>query len=127
MEVKNPLGAGVGPSCKKVNKFSETALNSIKEYSWPGNVRELKNTIKRAVLLAEDIIDIGHLQLPSISTSNVISKTNKIKEPLKKAIARTEKEFIVVTIIQNNQRKISIIPTGIRARALTKTPRTGIA
>jgi transcriptional regulator with GAF, ATPase, and Fis domain len=33
--------------------FSEAALARIRAHPWPGNVRELRNTIERAVLLAE--------------------------------------------------------------------------
>ena len=33
--------------------LSQTALKRLVEYNWPGNVRELKNTIDRAVIMAE--------------------------------------------------------------------------
>jgi DNA-binding NtrC family response regulator len=33
--------------------LSQSALKKLLEYSWPGNVRELKNTIDRAVIMAE--------------------------------------------------------------------------
>jgi DNA-binding NtrC family response regulator len=33
--------------------LSQAALRRLVEYNWPGNVRELKNTIDRAVILAE--------------------------------------------------------------------------
>jgi DNA-binding NtrC family response regulator len=33
--------------------IAQTALRRLLEYNWPGNVRELKNTIDRAVILAE--------------------------------------------------------------------------
>jgi DNA-binding NtrC family response regulator len=33
--------------------LSQGALKKLLEYSWPGNVRELKNTIDRAVIMAE--------------------------------------------------------------------------
>src|SRR6476469_7007537 len=33
--------------------FSQSALKKLLEYTWPGNVRELKNTIDRAVIMAE--------------------------------------------------------------------------
>lgn len=46
---------------KKVWGFSEEALDFISQYEWPGNIRELKNCIKRAVLLADDIIEVEHL------------------------------------------------------------------
>jgi DNA-binding NtrC family response regulator len=33
--------------------LSQTALRRLVEYNWPGNVRELKNTIDRAVIMAD--------------------------------------------------------------------------
>ena len=39
---------------KEIKDISSEALKKILNYYWPGNVRELKNTIHRAVLLAEN-------------------------------------------------------------------------
>jgi DNA-binding NtrC family response regulator len=36
-----------------VRPISQAALKRLVEYDWPGNVRELKNTIDRAVIMAE--------------------------------------------------------------------------
>ncbi|MCS7230702.1 MAG: hypothetical protein RMJ67_00970 [Elusimicrobiota bacterium] len=53
----------------------------FKRYSWPGNIRELRNVIRRAVLLADDVIYPEHLaqsiQLVSFSGFN---KPTEIKE-----------------------------------------------
>jgi len=38
---------------RPIRGFSEPTLNRIREHSWPGNARELRNTIERAVLMAE--------------------------------------------------------------------------
>ena len=46
---------------KEVAGFSEEALDFISQYEWPGNIRELKNCMKRAVLLAQDVIEKEHL------------------------------------------------------------------
>ncbi|MBU1162113.1 MAG: sigma-54 dependent transcriptional regulator [Proteobacteria bacterium] len=46
---------------KNVKGFSETALQSLIDFSWPGNVRQLRSIIRRAVLLADDIITDTHL------------------------------------------------------------------
>jgi transcriptional regulator with GAF, ATPase, and Fis domain len=37
---------------RNIKKISPEALEMMINYSWPGNVRELRNTIERAVLLA---------------------------------------------------------------------------
>jgi DNA-binding NtrC family response regulator len=36
-----------------VRPIAHAALRRLVEYNWPGNVRELKNTIDRAVIMAE--------------------------------------------------------------------------
>lgn len=46
---------------KQVNDLTPGAWATVRSYSWPGNVRELMNAVKRAVLLAEDLIDVPHL------------------------------------------------------------------
>jgi DNA-binding NtrC family response regulator len=48
---------------KNVKTFSDQALEILYEHSWPGNVRCLKSVIRRAVLLAEDIITEKHLEI----------------------------------------------------------------
>ena len=37
---------------RRLQGFTEAALNLMREYRWPGNVRELKNVVERAVVLA---------------------------------------------------------------------------
>ncbi|MEK6739277.1 MAG: sigma-54 dependent transcriptional regulator [Planctomycetota bacterium] len=46
---------------KNVLGVSKEALETLLGYDWPGNVRELKNVIRRAVLLAPEIIEPQHL------------------------------------------------------------------
>jgi two-component system nitrogen regulation response regulator GlnG len=53
---------------KNVSDFSESAIEALLSHSWPGNVRQLRSTVRRAVLLADDIITDKHLdivQLPN--------------------------------------------------------------
>ena len=38
---------------RAVGAISSEAMNQLIEYRWPGNIRELKNTIERAVLIAD--------------------------------------------------------------------------
>ncbi len=51
-------------------RLSSAAVRAIEHYPWPGNVRELRNTLWRAVLLAEGLpIEPRHLSLPHLSTT----------------------------------------------------------
>lgn len=38
---------------KKIRGVSTEAMTQIARYTWPGNIRELRNTIERAMLLAD--------------------------------------------------------------------------
>jgi transcriptional regulator with PAS, ATPase and Fis domain len=44
-------------------KLSATASALLVAHEWPGNIRELRNTIERAVLLADDVIEPEQLAL----------------------------------------------------------------
>jgi len=48
---------------KNVTKFSEQCLEALLSYNWPGNVRQLRSVIRRAVLLADDLITEKHLDI----------------------------------------------------------------
>ncbi len=41
---------------KAVLGFSEEAIQALLDYPWPGNVRQLRSTIRRAVLLAGEVV-----------------------------------------------------------------------
>ena len=41
--------------------FSKRALDALCNYDWPGNVRELKNTIHRAYIMADSVLEIPSL------------------------------------------------------------------
>ncbi len=45
---------------KKV-KLTRAAMDRLGAYPWPGNVRQLENEIRRAIVLADDRIDVGEL------------------------------------------------------------------
>jgi transcriptional regulator with GAF, ATPase, and Fis domain len=47
-----------GRPCREI---SEAAAHSLLRYSWPGNVRELRNVVRRAILVASDVIEPEHL------------------------------------------------------------------
>jgi DNA-binding NtrC family response regulator len=53
-------GTELGRPCRKI---SEAAAQVLLRYHWPGNVRELRNVIRRAILLASDVIEPEHLSV----------------------------------------------------------------
>jgi transcriptional regulator with PAS, ATPase and Fis domain len=46
---------------KHIFGFSEGAIDFLSSYPWTGNIRELKNSIKRAALGADEVIEVEHL------------------------------------------------------------------
>lgn len=48
---------------KKVKEFSAGAVDALLAYPWPGNVRQLRATIRRAVLLADEVVSEEHLDI----------------------------------------------------------------
>ncbi len=101
---------------KQVNGFSKEALQLLKKHNWPGNVRELRNVVLRAMLSAEDIIDVQHLP-PEIVTKelNVHDIIFKAGTPL----AEVEKTMIIQTLkaVKGNKLKAAEI-LGISRRSL---------
>jgi len=88
---------------KGVRGFSEPAVERLLRHDWPGNVRELRNAIRRAVLLADEVIEENHLGLrkgPSLPISLPrVPDTRAERLPLKKlvraAVAAVERDALV--------------------------------
>jgi two-component system nitrogen regulation response regulator GlnG len=89
---------------KHVKGFSEAAVESLMGCSWPGNVRQLRATIRRGVLLADDVITEKHLDLKKVSLPNLIfnpkiqemSWTNHpLKEILRHNVIAVEREVLL--------------------------------
>ena len=68
---------------KNVSSLQKDSLAVLVNQPWPGNVRELKNVIKRAVLLAESVIEPSHLIFEKISPVIPSPSTKSRKEKQK--------------------------------------------
>src|SRR2546429_2977956 len=55
--------------CRSCRKISEAAAQVLLRYPLPGNVRELRNVIRRAILLASDVIEPEHLSVLPVDPS----------------------------------------------------------
>jgi two-component system nitrogen regulation response regulator GlnG len=51
---------------KQVRGFTEAAMETLLNFGWPGNVRQLRSVIRRAVLVADEIIAGNHLELDGV-------------------------------------------------------------
>jgi len=64
-------GTELGRPCRKI---SETAVQVLGHYPWPGNVRELRNVMRRAILLASDVIEPEHLAVLPVDPCPVTAR-----------------------------------------------------
>jgi DNA-binding NtrC family response regulator len=91
-------GMELGRPCRKI---SEAAAQVLVRYPWPGNVRELRNVIRRAILLASDVIEPEHLSVlpgePSPGTAlraEPAPADSSLKETAEAAAADAEEQAI---------------------------------
>jgi DNA-binding NtrC family response regulator len=99
---------------KQVKGFSETALNTFLAYNWPGNVRELRSIIRRAALLADDLITEKHLELKRVDVpgmaftpqvQGVPWKNLSLKEILQQSISTVERDVFTQVLKQTGGNK----------------------
>jgi len=50
-----------------VKGFTQSAVDALLACDWPGNVRQLRSVIRRAVLLADDMITEQHMRIDCAS------------------------------------------------------------
>ena len=87
---------------KEVQGFSGSALEALSSYLWPGNVRQLRSVIRRAVLLARDLITPGHLNImgtgapaqPMPPLAPASWRESSLKEIVRLNVDRVEKEVL---------------------------------
>jgi DNA-binding NtrC family response regulator len=87
---------------KKIKDIDYEAMQAMLAYDWPGNIRELRNTLERAVVLAESDVVTLHdlpdkfrsLDLEGIATSS-----------LRQALDDYEREYIRRSLAENKGSK----------------------
>jgi DNA-binding NtrC family response regulator len=92
---------------KTVKGFSKSAIAFLLAYQWPGNVRQLRSTIRRAVLMADDIITEEHLDMldkkevhvpdPSFKSNveGMLWKSLSLKEIVRSCTIPVEREVLI--------------------------------
>ncbi|WP_222937685.1 sigma-54-dependent transcriptional regulator [Spartinivicinus ruber] len=97
---------------KSINGFSKEAQCQLQTYDWPGNVRQLRTVVRRAVLLAEEMITAQHIQLDPPKDNDIIQVLDKVpyqglslKEIVKKNTAFVEQQVLTEVLAFTNGNK----------------------
>jgi transcriptional regulator with PAS, ATPase and Fis domain len=85
-------------------KFSEEALEAMRNHRWPGNVRELRNVVERAAILSGDarVVKPEHLMIQRRSSvrSPSYAEGGDIRIPREgKTLAEIEREAVRITLL----------------------------
>lgn len=84
---------------KPLPRFSESALQVLKNYSWPGNVRELENIVQRLVIMIEgNIIDVP--DFPSLMRFSALKGIRP-----NRTLAAVEAEYIISVLTSMDDNK----------------------
>jgi len=75
---------------KPKKRFSEEAMETLKEYDWPGNVRELQNLVERLFTITKGEV----IQMKDISMFDNFGRRTIKDMPLKEAVNLFEKQYI---------------------------------
>jgi two-component system response regulator AtoC len=101
---------------KKVEGVEPDATEVLVKYAWPGNIRELENVIERAVLFCDattlhaadlppdvrGIPAIANVPLPEADLQVALAGEGGLKEHVKVAMSRLERELVSRALKQTN-------------------------
>jgi two-component system response regulator HydG len=90
---------------KPTLRFSDNALQVLRNYHWPGNVRELENVVQRLVVMTDgQLIEVS--DLPSLMRFSSLRETG-----LNRTLAEVEAEYIrnVLASVNGNKTKAAQI------------------
>ena len=100
---------------KDVQGFSEEALDALLGYRWPGNVRELRNIIRRAVLMADTLVERQHLAMPAggppkstflfPEIAEDIEKRMSLRQIVRRTVTEVERKVLVQTLSRTGGNK----------------------
>ena len=88
---------------KLIPGFSDEAVEALMSYNWPGNVRQFRSVIRRAALVAKDIItekdlNIKRASVPGLAFSPKVQgapwKNASLSEIVQESVMAVEKEVL---------------------------------
>lgn len=100
----------------KIKGIHEKTLKKLMQFQWPGNVRQLRNVIRRAMVMADDIIKCEHINLKNKQQGlendcdNYIDEIMKGEPPLKNKlylVFEKIEEQLLEKLLSENKNNIS--------------------
>lgn len=88
---------------KVVHGFTDEAMDTLMNYPWPGNVRQLRSVVRRATLVADEVISIPDLNLRDApgslsdrqtSSEHRIWKNKSLRDIVKQHTKSVEKSIL---------------------------------
>ena len=100
---------------RAVPRFSEKAIEAMKNYSWPGNARELENTIQRIIVMNDELV-VEVPDLPAFARFSAVHTTG-----VNRTLAEVEADHIrnVLSSVGGNRTRAAEI-LGIDRKTLRK-------
>lgn len=99
---------------KTVAGIFPRAVEQLLAFDWPGNVRQLRSTIRRAVLLADTMIDTDHLALPacrrpasaaSAEVPSVAGNGTSLRQLVRSTVVAAERAALLHTLAKTGWNK----------------------
>jgi DNA-binding NtrC family response regulator len=98
--------------------FSARALETIRGYHWPGNIRELKNTIHRAFILADEIIEVPNPGL-AVHSKRISHQDGYVNVAIGTTLADAQREIILATLDHfNGNKHLAALALGVSRKTL---------
>ena len=80
-------------------------MEMLSVYDWPGNVHQLKSTIRRAVLHANELVEVDDLEIPNVTRFHHQKAAYQadegevaLKDQVKRHIAEIERQMVLETL-----------------------------
>jgi len=95
---------------KRVDDFTEEAMDLLVQYDWLGNVRELSNVVERLVILCNEgrvgqapVMESMPLPASAATVPQTARELNDLKEKAREqAVAEIEKNFLIEALRRND-------------------------